>query len=435
MTSDGYREVDTDESVGAINADLSVGIDVTRAEPLSANRSLSNRGVQLFGSGFIVTPEEAARLGLGNASGLEAHIRPYLNGRDLTQSSRGVMVIDLFGLTADEVRVRFPDVFEHVLREVKPERDANRRAGRRDKWWLFGETNPLLLRRQLDGLSRYVATVETSKHRFFVFLDAAILPDNKLVAFALADAFHLGVLSSSVHVEWALAAGGHLGVGNDPVYVKSRCFDPFPFLAATPDQTARIRELGEAIDAHRKARQAADPTLTLTNLYNAVDALRAGREPDARDRAAAESGLAHTLLDLHRRLDRAVLEAYGWGDLDAESPAFRPAILERLVALNRERRDEELAGHVRWLRPEFQAPNDEPQTGLDLSMGMVREDPVPFRRPWPDTFAARLAAVRQLADSGRVTAADVQARFEGASRDAAQEVIDTLAERGLLRPG
>jgi hypothetical protein len=31
------------------------------------------------------------------------------------------------------------------------------------------------------------------------------------------------------------------------------------------------------------------------------------------------------------------------------------AILERLVALNRERAAEEAAGRVRWLRPEYQA--------------------------------------------------------------------------------
>ena len=32
--------------------------------------------------------------------------------------SRGVMVIDLFGLDADEVRQRFPEVYQHVLETV-----------------------------------------------------------------------------------------------------------------------------------------------------------------------------------------------------------------------------------------------------------------------------------------------------------------------------
>jgi type II restriction/modification system DNA methylase subunit YeeA len=67
------------------------------------------------------------------------------------------------------------------------------------------------------------------KHRIFQFLDASILPDNKLIAIATDDAAILGILSSKLHVVWAIRAGGWIGAGNDPVYVKSRCFDPFPF--------------------------------------------------------------------------------------------------------------------------------------------------------------------------------------------------------------
>ena len=60
--------------------------------------------MKLHGDGFIVTPSQAEHLGLGKRPGLENHIRPYRNGRDLTGRPREVMVIDLFGLGADEVR-------------------------------------------------------------------------------------------------------------------------------------------------------------------------------------------------------------------------------------------------------------------------------------------------------------------------------------------
>src|SRR3546814_10319227 len=86
-----------------------------------------------------------------------------------------------------------------------------------------------VLRPALQKLDRYIATVETSKHRYFQFLGANIRPDNKLIVVAIADPYVLGILSSQIHVAWALAAGGRLGVGNDPVYVKTTCFDPFPF--------------------------------------------------------------------------------------------------------------------------------------------------------------------------------------------------------------
>ena len=54
--------------------------------------------------------------------GLDTHIRPYRNGRDLIEHAAWRLVIDLFGLEADEVRKRFPEVYQHLLgMTVKPE--------------------------------------------------------------------------------------------------------------------------------------------------------------------------------------------------------------------------------------------------------------------------------------------------------------------------
>lgn len=125
---DGY-DVTLQTRTGRINADLSVGADVAGATPLQANCNISCRGVQLIGAGFIVSPKESKSLGLGTTPGLENHIRPYRNGRDMTSTSREVMVIDLFGLTVDEVRLKYPAVYQWVLERVKPERDQNNREG------------------------------------------------------------------------------------------------------------------------------------------------------------------------------------------------------------------------------------------------------------------------------------------------------------------
>ena len=96
-----------------------MGMDFSLATPLKSNDGLCARGVVLHGAGFIVTPQEAAYLGLGKRPGLENHIRDYRNGRDLTSRSRGVMVIDLFGLDIETVRRKFPEVYQHVKLEVK----------------------------------------------------------------------------------------------------------------------------------------------------------------------------------------------------------------------------------------------------------------------------------------------------------------------------
>jgi hypothetical protein len=154
------------ERQGRIQADLKVGAAVSGAGRLKANAELSSPGVKLHGAGFIVSREEAATLGLGTVPGLERHVREYRNGRDLMASPRDALVIDLFGLNADEVRVRFPAVFQWVVERVKPERDQNNRATYRDNWWVFGEPRKEF-RPALAGLPRYIATVETAKHRTF----------------------------------------------------------------------------------------------------------------------------------------------------------------------------------------------------------------------------------------------------------------------------
>ena len=209
-------------------------------------------------------------LGLGRISGLERHIRPYLNGRDLNQRSRGLMVIDLFGLSVDHVQSRFPEVYQWILNRVKPEREAKAAGGTRDslqyarQWWLFGKTRNEF-RPALSGLDHYTATTETSRHRFFVFLDASILSDNKLITIALNDGFYLGVLSSRLHVAYSVATGGWLGVGNDSVYVKTRCFETFPFPACPEAQKERIRTLAESLDNHRKRQQSQFSSLSITD--------------------------------------------------------------------------------------------------------------------------------------------------------------------------
>lgn len=385
---EGYF-VTFDDAVGKVQADLTVGAAVNEAAPLAGNSGISNRGVQLIGSGFIVTPEEAQNLGLGRLDGLEQHIREYRNGKDLTATPRGVMVIDLFGLSSEEVEREFPEVYQWVAERVKSDRDQNNRAGYRNNWWIHGEPRRDL-RRALAGKRRYIATVETSKHRFFAFLDESVLPDNMLVNIATDDAFHLGVLSSRIHVSWALATGGTLE--DRPRYNKTRCFETFPFPDASEAQKTRIRELGERLDAFRKERQRLYPELTMTGMYNVLEKLRAEDEKlTPKERKIHEEGCISVLKQIHEELDAAVFDAYGWNGIPAalknahtgqffdfrtgavsvtefaDASQFATAvkayertveqeILTRLVDLNRQRVAEEAEGNIRWLRPEYQNP-------------------------------------------------------------------------------
>jgi hypothetical protein len=407
--------------IGTISADLSVGADVSSAAPLRSNEALSCPGVKLHGSGFVVRPDKAEQLGLGRKEGLERHIREYRNGRDVTQTPRGVWVIDLFGLTLGQVQKRFPEVFQHIHDTVKPERDQNRRAVYRDNWWIHGEPRSAF-RPALVGLSRFIATVETAKHRVFVFLDEAVLPDNMLVNIAADDAYVLGVLSSRIHVAWALAAGGTLE--DRPRYNKTRCFETFPFPSATETQRQCIRDLGEQLDGHRRRQQAAHPQLTITAMYNVLEKLRSGEPLTDKERLSYDQGLVSGLQRLHSDLDEAVCSAYGWsGGLSDD------IVLEKLLTLNQVRTAEESSGTVRWLRPAFQ----EAKGAVPRAVRVPEAPEHQLQLPWPMELPQQVAAIRDfiVASSEALTANDVAALYIGASADAVVPALETLEALGM----
>lgn len=413
---------------GKIQANLSIGANLDQAKPLVSNGQISSPGVKLHGAGFIVTPEKATQLDLGKAEGLGRHIRHYRNGKDLTHRSRGVMVIDFFGLDEAEVRARFPAAYQHLLQTVKPERDQNNRKTYRENWWVFGEPRSEL-RPALDGLPRYISTVETTKHRVFNFLEASILPDNRLVNIALDDAFLLGVLSSRIHVTWTLAVGSTLE--NRPIYTKSRCFDPIPFPNATDAQRAAIRDLAEELDAHRKRVLADHADLTLTSLYNVLEKLKAGEALSSKEQDAHERGLVSVMRHLHEEIDRAVSGAYGWpADLpDAE-------ILTRLVALNRERVAEEAKGIYRYLRPAYQAPKPgvsiaPEQAALGIETALPKQG---TKKPaWPKSALDRITVVRAIIANqpGPATLDRVATSFKRRPKDNdLQDIVNALVGIG-----
>jgi hypothetical protein len=414
---------------GQIWANLRMGPNVGSAGPLCSNADIAGMGVALHGAGFILTPEVAHRL---RGQGDPTVVKLYLGGRDLVQARRERYLIDFSFLGEDEARTRHPAAFQHVMDRVLPERRLNRRESIRTLWWRFGWERPVL-RKALAGLPRYVATTETARHVVFQFIPSEVLPDHKIVAVASADALVLGTLSSRCHVVWALAAGGRLGVGNDPVYNKTRCFDPFPFPKATLAQAERIRDLGEQLDAHRKARKAAHPDLTITGMYNVLEKLRANEQLTDKERDIHERGLVSILKKIHDDLDAAVFDAYGWPrDLTDEQ------ILEKLVALNAERAEEEKRGLVRWLRPEFQNPTGKkPETQTTIVTEGEEAEAAPAAvqvKPWPKKLGEQLLAVRGVvAAPGEVfTVAGVAAAFKGAKKKDVEGILDGFASLGVL---
>jgi hypothetical protein len=468
-----------EQHAGRIHADLEVGADVAGSKALLANEGIACNGMMLAGQGFVLSASEGAYLAEGDAAAGEL-IRPFLNGAELVRSQRGRSVIDAFGLDDTSLRQRHPAIYQHLLQTVKPERDLNRREAFRRRWWVFGEPRRTF-RPALENLPRFIGTTETSKHRLFQFIDAKFLVDHMIIAIAFADGASLALLSSKVHVTWATRAGGWLGVGNDPRYSKSRCFDPFPFPDPSEAIRATLRALGEELDATRKTVQAEHPDLTLTGLYNVLEKVRAGTALTDAEADVKARGRVLILKDLHDQIDRATMQAYGWDDLispfpldggrvgvggggtrspnmarEASSlssptapagtqPASTPTqpspvegeglnelILERLVALNAQRAKEEAAGHVRWLRPDYQIPRfakgaAAQKTGeLDLGANVVAIDKgLPA---FPKDKGEQVMAIRAVLQSAaRPMDADAVSRaFKNGGKKIEQRVVQAL---------
>lgn len=205
------------EDVDLIDATLKAAVGMEKVTPLKANENVCFQGVVPAGNGFKLEPEDLEKLGF-EPNQLPSVIRRYIIGRDIVQRHQPKFIIDFNEMPEEEARNKWPVLYQRLIDRVKPDRQA--KAGRtKDSdeyamyWWIFAKPRPTM-RQALAGLSRFIVTPYTAKHRPFIFVDGDTLPDAMAYAIASDDAYILGALSSRIHVKWSLAAGGRLGVGN-----------------------------------------------------------------------------------------------------------------------------------------------------------------------------------------------------------------------------
>ena len=447
-------KVELDKTGGKLTAKLSMGADLARLNNLLANEITAYKGFMPYGLGFIVPPTSAAAMETVKRGGA-IHVLRYRNGRDIAQRPRGVLALDFYGLSRDELRNRYPEAYQHLTNTVLPERAQDKRKAYRDKWWIFAEAREGM-RSALADLGRFIVTTETAKHRYFVFLDADTAPDQKLRVIAVDNAGVLATLASRVHVAFALATGGFLE--DRPAYQHTTTFSPFPFNASN----AVLVGLGERLDAFRKERIAGHDFLTMTGLYNALERLReldagTGAPLTDAERDVYDAGQIAILKELHDEIDREVFAAYGWSDLadrlvgrpggttpsphkGEDQQAAEEELLVRLVALNQARIAEEKAGRVHWLRPDFQRPRlagkvkGETQIEADLGEAITVED-----AKWPADGLDQIRSVRDLLAraAAPISVPALAAAFAGRNtpkrRQRVEQVLDTLVATGAAR--
>ena len=339
--------------VSAINADLTAGgvgcVDLTQARLLTANASASFEGTKKYGDFDI--PGDLARQWLacpnphGKSNSLV--VKPWANGQDITKRPSDTWIID-FGtdmVEGDASLVEQP--YQFILAKVKDSRKDT-------KWWMHERSRPEM-RKALCGLPQFIATPRVAKYRFFVWLDAKLLPDTRLCVIARGDNSTFGILSSRQHEVWSLANASMHGVGNDPTYNGKSCFETFPFPAGlTPRDTTQSAPTGTIADNIADTAQRLN--VLRENWLNPAEwvdwvitpeeenagfptrpVAKPGHEADLKKRTLTNLYNARPswLDNAHKALDKAVAEAYGWPDYTPEMPDEE--ILRRLLALNLER--------------------------------------------------------------------------------------------------
>ncbi|WP_338045005.1 type IIL restriction-modification enzyme MmeI, partial [Myxococcus vastator] len=299
---------------------------------LQSNKMISYLGIKLTGEGFRVSNEAAEKL-LNNRANAQI-LKKYMRGETINDSPAqhpDGYVIDFTGKTLEEAR-RWPELLSIVEEYVRPQREKTNRKSRRDNWWLFGET-AMGLRRALQGLSTCIVTIRVPKHIAFSILPTDRVFNEKVVVIAKDHPGILSVLQSRLHTTWAKR--------HSIRYAPSDCLETFP-LPSEPELDL-LREIGTFLDADRRNYMIAR-SAGLTTTYNV---LNDSQESGARTQA---------LRALHEDVDRAVLSAYGWSDIQIppycgatpkQLEVFEDEVLDRLFDLNAQRAHEEAHPTVR----------------------------------------------------------------------------------------
>ncbi|MFD5518158.1 Eco57I restriction-modification methylase domain-containing protein [Streptomyces sp. NPDC127066] len=278
------------------------------SESLEWNRSTAFQGAIVLGLGFVLPVQEAQEW-------ISADFRyadvlfPYLNGQDVNSRPRhdsGRWIVNFGELREEEAR-NYPLAFQRVYDLVRPERvtkDAEKYPRMVHEWWKYWNARPGL-KGAISAMGRCIVMTRVSKVVMPVTVNTGQVFSEQLVVFASDDPALLAILSSAPHYWWALDRAGTMK--GDLRYAPTDVFETL----VRPVLTDRLRVIGAHLDAYRRDLMLARE-MGLTEAYNLV------HSPDCQDEEIVE------LRRIHKEIDKATVEAYGWHDLLDDSGRRSP---------------------------------------------------------------------------------------------------------------
>ena len=192
----------------------------------------------------------------------------------------------------------WPELLSIVEERVKPERAAQKDEYGRRFWWRFLRTRPEM--RAATAHKQSVLVCARIANAFaFTKVSRALVCNEKIVVFAEGTFAGFAVMQSRIHETWARVFSATLK--DDLQYTPSDCFETFPFpvnYERNPDLEAKGQEYFEFRAALMKLNRQG-----LTKSYNRF------HDPEE------QSEDFKKLRALHEAMDRAVLDAYRWTDI------------------------------------------------------------------------------------------------------------------------
>ncbi|MDH3006751.1 Eco57I restriction-modification methylase domain-containing protein [Gordonia alkanivorans] len=301
-------------------------------KPLKRPRLRAFVGANPNGLGFLMEREAAEEL-LRRKESLSRILRPYLCGEDLVStpdSSATRFIVDTFGMKIDSLRAH-PELYDHLLANLWPYRQTlTKKPKLQERWWEF-ERPARALRDAIScqAATEVVALARISKHLQPTLVSADQVFMEKVVVFVgEAPLSVFAALSSTPHFLWGATLSATMGTRI--AYKPSDAAETF----VPPATTQRMLRAAQLVLDARSPLSTVG--LGLTKMYNLFHDI------------TCEDDSVEALRRAHLELNAAVLEAYGWTDLDPAHefgefrgmkvltvpPAVRSEILDRLLDLN-----------------------------------------------------------------------------------------------------
>ncbi|WOD37217.1 Eco57I restriction-modification methylase domain-containing protein [Nodosilinea sp. E11] len=299
-------------------------------------------------------------------------IFPYIGGSEVNSNPTHAYsryVIN-FGEMSEQEAWEYPDLMRQLEEHVKGTRASHSSAS----WWQFERLRGELYKAVSD-LDKVLVCGQTSKYRTFTFLPSNYVFDQKLIVFALSSFTAFASLHSRLHEIWAIFLGSTMK--DDPVYTPSDSFETFPF----PENW----ETDPTLEAIGKTYYDYRADLMVRNNQGLTDTYNRFHDP-----TETHPDILH-LRHLHDQMDRAVLTAYSWPDIDTTCGFALDYLDTDPDDLPPEAAERVASGDLF-----FPTPDEAAAFGALISTGKRK---LPWRYKWPeathDEVLARLLDLNQ----------------------------------------